>query len=146
MPAKVLIPLILIVTGITWLAFTNLSKANYFFVVNEVPELGDRIYQDDIKVKGRIVAASIKAGQNPVAFTIAEHEKSLVVHYVGEAPLPDMFKDHAETVVEGSMRADGVFEAEHLQAKCASKYEAMAPDASEGQQAQPAAPTAQPTI
>jgi cytochrome c-type biogenesis protein CcmE len=45
------------------------------------------------------------------------------VNYVGSQPVPDTFKDRADAVVEGKVLADGTFEADHLQAKCASKYE-----------------------
>ncbi len=41
--------------------------------------------------------------------------------------LPATFKDHAEAVVGGQMGTDGVFRANKLQAKCASKYEAAPP-------------------
>ena len=132
MTAKIWVPLILIVGGISFLAFSNLSKANYFYNVEDLPPIGDSIYNGNLRVKGRIVVGSIKKDPKPVAFTIAEAGKSLDVVYVGHEPLPDLFKDRAEAVVEGSMRADGVFEAEHLQAKCASKYEAAAPDAADG--------------
>ena len=127
MPSKVWFPLTLILGGILWLAFTNLSKANYFYNVHELPELSNSVYKNSLKIKGRIVAGSIRDEQKPVIFTIQEEDKEMVVHYVGEAPLPDMFKDHAETVVEGRMEADGIFKAEHVQAKCASKYEAGPP-------------------
>ena len=132
MRTKVLFPVILILAGVSWLAFSNLSKANYFFEVNELPAMGDKVYEHGLKVKGRIVVGSIDQSTKPIKFTIAEQGTELRVHYVGEEPLPDLFKDRAEAVVEGSMRADGIFEARHLQAKCASKYEAEAPDASEG--------------
>lgn len=133
MAAKIWVPLILIVGGISFLAFSNLSKANYFYNVEDLPPMGDEIYQGNLRIKGRIVVGSIRKENSPVAFTIAEVGKELEVVYVGHDPLPDLFKDRAEAVVEGSMRADGVFEAEHLQAKCASKYEAAAPDAAEGE-------------
>jgi len=124
---KLAIPLVLIVAGISWLAFSNLSEANYFYNVDELPQQGDRVLDHSMKVKGRVVVGSIEQGR-PTAFTIAENGVELKVLYVGEEPLPDMFKDRAEAVVEGTMRADGVFEAVHLQAKCASKYEAMPPE------------------
>lgn len=140
MPAKILIPLLLMIGGISWLAMTNLGKANYFFPVDEMPPAGDPVYEHSLKVKGRIVVGSIIDDQKPVVFSIHEKDKEMVVHYVGEEPLPDMFKDRAETVVEGRLRKDGVFEAVHVQAKCASKYEAAAPDAGEGDYSQPANP------
>lgn len=132
MPGKIVLPLVLIIGGISWLAFTNLSKANYFYNVNELPEMGDPIYDHGLKVKGRIVVGSIDKSSKPFKFTIHEESDELRVLYTGTEPLPDMFKDRAEAVVEGTMRKDGVFEATHVQAKCASKYEAGAPDASEG--------------
>ncbi|HEY6972597.1 MAG TPA: cytochrome c maturation protein CcmE, partial [Candidatus Angelobacter sp.] len=50
--------------------------------------------------------------------------KSLPVSYIGTDPLPDTFKDKAQALVEGRPGPDGRFVAEHVQAKCASKYEA----------------------
>lgn len=127
MKAKIWIPLLVILGSISWLAFSNLSKANYFYTVDELPQMGDQVYDHGLKVKGRIVPGSIGNRGSAVVFTIAENERELVVHYVGEEPLPDMFKDRAETVVEGTMGENGIFMAHHLQAKCASKYEAEAP-------------------
>jgi len=141
MPKKVLVPLILIIGAVGWLATTNLSKANYFYNVHELPDLGHPVFESGLKIKGRIVPGSIEKDVRPIKFVIKEEDKELKVHYVGDEPLPYMFKDRAEAVVEGTMRNDGVFEAIHLQAKCASKYEAAAPDAADGEViGQPKAP------
>ena len=59
-----------------------------------------------------------------VDFYLEEQGKAMPVSYVGRDPLPDTFKDGAQALVEGRMRPDGSFEAEQIQAKCASKYEA----------------------
>jgi cytochrome c-type biogenesis protein CcmE len=132
MPIKIWVPLILVLSGISWLAFSNLSKANYFYPVDELPQWGNGVYDHTLRVKGRVVIGSIKADTKPVSFSIHEGEAQIAVRYIGDEPLPDMFKDRAEAVVDGRMVADGVFEATHLQAKCASKYEAAAPDVAEG--------------
>jgi cytochrome c-type biogenesis protein CcmE len=59
------------------------------------------------------------------------------VVYKGSEPPPDTFKDNAQALAMGIYKRDGVFYANELQAKCASKY---AP-----QQQQPgAAPAAPP--
>jgi cytochrome c-type biogenesis protein CcmE len=132
MPVKIWVPLILILSGISWLAFSNLSKANYFYPVDELPQWGNGVYEHNLRIKGRVVAGSIEAATKPVKFVIHENDAQVAVSYVGDEPLPDMFKDRAEAVVDGRMVADGVFEATHLQAKCASKYEAAAPETAEG--------------
>jgi cytochrome c-type biogenesis protein CcmE len=46
------------------------------------------------------------------------------VVYRGIDPLPDTFKDDAQAMADGTLGADGVFQAKKIQAKCASKYEA----------------------
>jgi cytochrome c-type biogenesis protein CcmE len=59
-----------------------------------------------------------------VTFQLEQEHRRLVVRYVGDQPIPDTFKDGVEAVVEGERQADGSFEADQIQAKCASKYEA----------------------
>ena len=46
------------------------------------------------------------------------------VVYTGTEPLPDTFKDESQALADGRMGPDGVFQANKIQAKCASKYEA----------------------
>jgi len=124
MPKKVLIPILIICSGVVWLLSSNFKSGNYFVPVNEMAQYGDQIYHMNLRVKGRIVPGSIRKDQRPVTFTIAEEGHQLDVVYVGEEPLPDLFKDRAEAVVTGKLSKNNVFEAVHLQAKCASKYEA----------------------
>jgi len=132
MPSKVWVPLLLIIAGVSWLALSNLGNVNYFYAVDELATLGDEIYERSLRVKGRVVPGSIQADDKPVAFKIEENGQELDVLYVGEEPLPDLFRDRADAVVMGTMRTDGVFEAEQLQAKCASKYEAGPPSPEDG--------------
>ena len=57
-------------------------------------------------------------------FDITDGERSLRVRYVGNAVLPDTFKDEALVVLEGEYQAThGAFDAEVVFAKCPSKYE-----------------------
>jgi cytochrome c-type biogenesis protein CcmE len=48
---------------------------------------------------------------------------SFPVYYSG-APVPDIFGEDVEVVVEGRLQPDGTFVAHTLLAKCASKFEA----------------------
>ena len=57
-------------------------------------------------------------------FDITDGERSLRVRYVGNAVLPDTFKDEALVVLEGEYQSTlGAFDAEVVFAKCPSKYE-----------------------
>jgi cytochrome c-type biogenesis protein CcmE len=57
-------------------------------------------------------------------FTISNQGKSLRVCYIGKDVVPDTFMDGSKAVVEGSLAQDGTFQAQRIEAKCASKYEA----------------------
>lgn len=61
-------------------------------------------------------------------FELAENDQVLQVSYVGTEPPPDTFKDNSQALAAGHFGRDGVFHANELQAKCASKY-APAPNA-----------------
>jgi len=50
------------------------------------------------------------------------------VTYKGTEPPPDTFKDDSQALAEGSYGRDGVFHANVLQAKCASKYAPAGPN------------------
>ena len=45
--------------------------------------------------------------------------------YKGSEPPPDTFKDNSQALAIGDLGKDGVFYANELQAKCASKYVAQ---------------------
>ncbi len=57
-------------------------------------------------------------------FEVSDGERTLAVHYTGNAVLPDTFQDNALVVLEGEFVADrSRFDAEVVFAKCPSKYE-----------------------
>jgi cytochrome c-type biogenesis protein CcmE len=57
-----------------------------------------------------------------VEFELAENDQVLQVAYSGTEPPPDTFKDNSQALAAGHFGRDGVFHANELQAKCASKY------------------------
>jgi cytochrome c-type biogenesis protein CcmE len=83
-----------------------------------------------LRVGGDVEVGSIVRKGERVEFTIIQADdteqvnEKLQVVYVGRDPLPDTFRDRAQALCTGRMRDDNVFEANHIQAKCASKYEA----------------------
>jgi cytochrome c-type biogenesis protein CcmE len=72
---------------------------------------------------GTVEPGSIKRFTGRVDFVLEGEGKQLPVSYVGIEPLPDTFVDKSQALVEGRPAPDGHFVAEHVQAKCASKYE-----------------------
>ena len=76
-----------------------------------------------IRLGGLVKAGSIKisrSNQLECDFELNQGDESVLVNFNGTRP--DLFKDEAEVIVEGNY-INGVFIADQLQTKCASRYE-----------------------
>ena len=76
-----------------------------------------------IRLGGLVKTGSInvsKLNQLECDFELNQGKNSIVVNFYGTRP--DLFKDEAEVIVEGNY-VNGVFRADQLQTKCASRYE-----------------------
>lgn len=76
-----------------------------------------------LRVAGIVSEGTIVRDGATVRFQIEQEQLTLAVNYTGSQPIPDTFKAGVEAIVEGHLE-DGTFEADQIQAKCASKYEA----------------------
>jgi cytochrome c-type biogenesis protein CcmE len=129
------------ILGVVYLGFTGAKESEAYYVT--IQELraqaaqGDRIYSKRLRVAGDVVAGSIKRRSGRVEFVLRESSHTLPVVYQGTEAPPDTFKDNSQALATGTLGRDGVFHANALQAKCASKYApAQSQDAA---MAQPAA-------
>jgi cytochrome c-type biogenesis protein CcmE len=115
-----------ILIAIAYFAFAGYQEGKaYYSTIEELNSMGDAAKGRRLRVAGIVQPGSIERAGKDVSFTLTQDaEHTLAVHYSGSQPVPDTFKGGAEAVVEGECRSDGVFAADHIQAKCASKYEA----------------------
>lgn len=107
---------------LAWLGYGE-SKT-YYHTIAELQTLQGRALRQRMRVGGTVATNSIHRYSGRVDFVLEGEGKTLPVSYIGSDPLPDTFVDKAQALVEGSPSSDGRFVAEHVQAKCASKYEA----------------------
>ncbi len=139
-----------IVGTIGWLAISGYgSSKSYYVTIAELGGMGDKAYKANLRVEGFVKPGSIEQNGPNVSFILDEYEshspkaatgRTLRVSYKGNEPPPDTFKDDAQALALGTYGRDGVFHANGLQAKCASKY---APGAQPGMgQPKPANPRA----
>jgi len=117
--------IVVIVGAIIYFAMAGFEEGKaYYKTIDELSDMGESAEGKRLRVGGIVSEGTIKRDGRELTFMIEQEERTLSVHYVGTAPIPDTFKDGAEAIVEGRRLADGTFEADHIQAKCASKYEA----------------------
>ena len=107
---------------LAWLGYGE-SKT-YYHTIAEYQALTGSARNHRMRLAGTVAPGSIRHTTGRVNFVLEEQGKTLPVSYIGSDPLPDTFVDKSQALVEGRPAADGSFVAEHVQAKCASKYEA----------------------
>lgn len=95
----------------------------YYVTVEEFAEKGQP--KGRFRVNGKVAIGSIERMPDgrQVKFTMRDSDGSATLPVDFAGIIPDTFVDDADVVVEGNRRADGVFEATTLLAKCPSKYE-----------------------
>ncbi|HUL16979.1 MAG TPA: cytochrome c maturation protein CcmE [Terriglobales bacterium] len=105
---------------LAWLGYGE-SKT-YYHTIAEISAMKGSALTHRMRVGGVVKPGSIHRMDGRVDFVLEGEGKSLPVSYVGSEILPDTFVDNSQALVEGRPAPDGRFVAEHVQAKCASKY------------------------
>src|ERR1700741_4975094 len=105
-----------------WLGYGE-SKT-YYHSLSELDGLKGAECNSHMRIGGTVEVGSIHRMTGRVDFVLEGEGKTLPVSYVGSDPLPDTFVDKSQALIEGKPTAEGRFVADHVQAKCASKYEA----------------------
>ena len=123
--AKFAILVVAIIGTLGWLAAGGINETKtYYKEIKEVNAMGkEALEKGRLRVGGDVEKDSIVRDGKEVRFVLTQNELKLPVVYVGTDPLPDTFRDGSQALADGKMRADGVFQATRIQAKCASKYE-----------------------
>ncbi len=121
---KFLISGLVVAGALVYIVASGFQGNQVFYVtVEELHAKAPNLYGERIRMAGNVVEGSIKKGDDQLftRFMIEQEGAQLPVEYRGITP--DMFKNGAEVIVEGAYTESGVFQADNLMAKCASRYE-----------------------
>lgn len=117
------IAIAVILAAIAYLAVSGVrANKSYYVTIQELQAMGPKAYSRNLRVAGNVLPGSIQHSGTNANFVLVENANKLRVSYEGEDPPPDTFKDNAQALAIGTFGHDGVFHANQLQAKCASKY------------------------
>jgi cytochrome c-type biogenesis protein CcmE len=126
MPAKMkfMIGGAVIIAALTWLGFVSFQESKaYYITVDEYSAMKGDLDGKTLKLAGDVVPGSIDRSKPEMEFVISSRDNTIKVRFVGSQVIPDTFKDGSKALVEGKPAPDGTFQASHIEAKCASKYE-----------------------
>jgi cytochrome c-type biogenesis protein CcmE len=125
--AKLLIGGLIVVAAVGYLVYAGLKSGSSYYLTVDSFMVEPQYHDQRVSLRGRVGkdklvldAHALKAEFHLLGDTGNSHD--LPVSYHGT--IPDLFKAGAEVVVEGKLGPDGIFKADKLLTKCASKYDA----------------------
>jgi cytochrome c-type biogenesis protein CcmE len=122
---KILVGGIVVAAALIWLGIVGFQESKaYYITVDEYASSKEPLEGKTLKLAGEVLAGSIDRTKPQLEFVIGNQSRKIKVQYVGKDIIPDTFKDGTKALVEGKAAPQGVFQASHIEAKCASKYEA----------------------
>ncbi|MEJ7803638.1 MAG: cytochrome c maturation protein CcmE [Candidatus Limnocylindria bacterium] len=116
----VLVAVVLVVIG--YLAFSSVGNALvYYLTPTELVSRGEAAVGETVRLGGLVEAGSISGPATDLTFVVTDGDNAVAVHST-VAPTRS-FREGTGAVVEGSLGADGVFEATQVIVKHDENYE-----------------------
>ena len=125
-PWGILVLVVVVLVVIAYLAFSSVGNALvYYLTPTELLARGDAAVGQTIRLGGQVEPGSVEGPATDLRFALTDGDASIPVHST-VAPTRS-FREGSGAVVEGSLTADGVFEATQVIVKHDENYEAPAP-------------------
>ena len=125
--ARFVVGTLLIAETTTALIATGMrDTAVFVFTVGELLAKADTLYGKGVRVQGAVEGDTVRwdSGSTTLSFVLGDGGERLEVGSRG--PKPDMPGYGAEAGVEGEYTPRGIFEAQKIDLKCPSRYDAAA--------------------
>ena len=127
---KLIIVGVVLLAAFSYFGFTAFQAATSFYLtVDELVAQGPAA-GESVKVKGALVEGSFNRAstENTIA-TFRLHENGAEIAATHDGVMPDLFfNPYSEIVLEGTYEPGGMFMADRVFVKCASKYQSLEGD------------------
>ena len=124
-----------------YMAYLGAQESKSYYVTVKELHAGNssKFYHKHLRLVGDVQPGSIHQMGAGADFILVDKGETQRVVYKGTEPPPDTFKDNAQALAVGEFKEDGIFHANEVQAKCASKYAPKQPGEAPAQPNQPQA-------
>lgn len=124
MQKKFIILISLITLSLASIAYLSSKESSYVLLdTSQLADSPDQYQKQNLRVRGFVKVGSLIREGNRARFQLEYKNKTVPVDYDGSTILPDAFKEGASVRVDGRWQ-NGKLMANHVEAKCASKYQA----------------------
>jgi cytochrome c-type biogenesis protein CcmE len=131
---KYIVAGVIVVSALAGLIYSGVRDSMvYFYTPSEVTQKQDELRGKAMRVGGMVVDGSVRWDPHTLllTFQLTDGQGTVFVRHKGTAP--DLFKEGAGAVVEGTWTPDGYFRASTIMAKHSEEYKPPAhPETLEG--------------
>jgi cytochrome c-type biogenesis protein CcmE len=134
--AKFIVATVVLLGAFGYLALAGMQKGWVYFLDVQQYVSDPQYAHQRVRLHGKVGADAFEArvGGTVAKFQLTRGAAALPVIYHGQ--IPDLFAIDRDVVIEGKRDASGVFQADVLMTKCASKYETGSPHAGTAENAE----------
>lgn len=117
--------IVVTVIGLVLWATTRPGSTAFYLTTSEVSDRGPTTGAEEVRINGNVVEGTVDRRGLETTFAITDGDTEVTV--LTDRPLPDAFRDDADTEVVARGSFDGeIFSASEVLAKCPSKFKAKA--------------------
>ena len=123
--AKYLIAGVIVLGAVAWLVFSGVKESMvYFYTPSELTEKSAAVRGKALRVGGMVADGSVRwdPQQLLLTFALTDGQSTVPVRHRGTAP--DLFREGAGAVVEGTWTPEGYLRATTIMAKHSEEYKA----------------------
>jgi cytochrome c-type biogenesis protein CcmE len=120
---KLLVGGFILASAVSYLAVAGVKKGWVYLMPVDQFTSQSEFHDRRVRLNGKVGTENLEIDRAGLLanFDLMGQTSQVRVSYKGV--IPDMFRAHHEVVVEGQIGAGGVFQADVLMTKCASKYD-----------------------
>ncbi|MBE7410491.1 MAG: cytochrome c maturation protein CcmE [Leptospiraceae bacterium] len=124
MKAKFAILISVISISLGLIAYFSSKETSFILLdANELAADPAKYSGDFLRVRGFVKVGTLSREGKEAKFILEMDKKEIPIHFDGSTILPDTFKEGVRARVDGKLK-NGVLVSNHIETKCASKYEA----------------------
>ena len=122
--AKLTVAAVLLLAAAGYLAVAGIQSGFVYYLDVDDYVQQQRYHDQRVRLRGTVGENDVQVnpGLLKARFELVGQAQQLAVNYQGA--IPHSFEPGSEVVIEGSLSDGGVFEADVMMTKCASKYQA----------------------
>jgi cytochrome c-type biogenesis protein CcmE len=121
---KLIIAGVVLASALAYLTYAGVKEGWVYYLEVDAFLAKTQVHDQRVRLCGRVVAENLQSNPAQLSASFGLSGKTQRIPVVYHGVVPDTFKVGCDVVIEGKLDSAGVFQADLMMTKCASKYQA----------------------